>query len=51
MADDNASLPAELEDTGPKKSFWGHLADLRTALIRSAIAVGVALIACLFLDP
>lgn len=51
MADDRASIPAELQDTGPKKSFWGHLADLRTALIRSAIAVGAALILCLFLDP
>jgi len=51
VADDRASIPAELQDTGPKKSFWGHLADLRTALIRSAIAVGTALILCLFLDP
>ena len=51
MADERPSIPAELEDTGPKKSFWGHLADLRTALIRSAIAVGAALLLCLFLDP
>ncbi len=51
MADEKPSIPAELEDTGPKKSFWGHLADLRTALIRSAIAVGAALLLCLFLDP
>jgi sec-independent protein translocase protein TatC len=51
VADEKPSIPAELEDTGPKKSFWGHLADLRTALIRSAIAVGAALLLCLFLDP
>jgi sec-independent protein translocase protein TatC len=51
VADEKPSIPAELEDTGPKKSFWGHLADLRTALIRSAIAVGAALLVCLFLDP
>ena len=51
MADERPSIPAELEDTGPKKSFWGHLADLRTALIRSAVAVGAALLLCLFLDP
>jgi sec-independent protein translocase protein TatC len=51
VAEERPSIPAELEDTGPKKSFWGHLADLRTALIRSAIAVGAALLLCLFLDP
>ena len=33
---------------GERKSFWDHLNDLRTALLRSAIAVGLALIGCLF---
>jgi sec-independent protein translocase protein TatC len=41
----------ELEDRGPKKSFWGHLADLRSALIRSVIAIGASLIICLFASP
>lgn len=50
MADDTPK-PLELEDTGPRKSFWGHLADLRTALIRSMIAIGISLIVCLFLSP
>lgn len=34
----------------PKKSFWAHVQDLRTAVMRSAIAVGVALVVCLLLD-
>lgn len=33
------------------KSFWGHLEDLRKVLLRSFIAIGVALIICLtFVD-
>ena len=32
MADEIQAGTAEVEDTGPKKSFWGHLGDLRTAL-------------------
>ena len=51
MAEHLPSIPAETEDTGPKKSFWGHLNDLRAALIRSVTAIGIALIACLFLSP
>lgn len=35
------------EEPGLKKSFWDHLRDLRSALLRSSIAVGIALIACL----
>ena len=34
----------EEEDTGSRKSFWEHVQDLRTALIRSAIAIGLAVI-------
>lgn len=41
---------AEEGGGGAKKSFWEHLQDLRTALIRSAIAIGVALVICLLLD-
>jgi sec-independent protein translocase protein TatC len=36
----------EGDDAGAKKSFWDHLRDLRTALLRSAIAIGLALIVC-----
>jgi sec-independent protein translocase protein TatC len=42
--------PASATDEigGERKSFWDHLRDLRTALLRSAIAIGAALIVCLF---
>jgi sec-independent protein translocase protein TatC len=51
VAEDPVISPNDTEDIGPKKSFWGHLNDLRTALIRSVIAIGVAVGACLFLSP
>ncbi len=51
MAEDAHAIAAETDDIGPKKSFWGHLSDLRGALIKSVIAIGIALIACLFLSP
>jgi len=47
MADTTVELEPD-EEPGVRKSFWGHLADLRTAIIRSAIALGVALLACMF---
>ncbi len=50
MAEYTPGIPAEAEDTGPKKSFWGHLTDLRAALIRSVVAIGIALVLCLFLS-
>ncbi len=34
-------------DATAKKSFWGHLEDLRKAIIRAGIAVGLALLICL----
>lgn len=34
-------------DGGPRKSFWQHLDDMRQALLRSAMAVGLALVLCL----
>lgn len=37
------------EEAGPKKTFWEHLGDLRTALLRSSVVVGIMLIACLLL--
>ena len=45
------TTPGEADDVGPKKSFWGHLGDLRAALVRSVIAIGAALILCLFGSP
>ncbi len=41
----------EEEDSGSRKSFWEHVQDLRTAVIRSAIAIGVAIMICLLLTP
>ncbi len=35
------------ESGGPRQSFWAHLEDLRKALIRSCIAIGLALVLCL----
>ncbi|HVU16183.1 MAG TPA: twin-arginine translocase subunit TatC [Candidatus Didemnitutus sp.] len=35
------------DDKSMRKSFWGHLEDLRTALIRCAWVVGIALVVCL----
>ena len=37
------------DEHGPRKSFWDHLRDLRTALLRSAIAIGLALVICLLI--
>ncbi len=42
-----ATYVPEPEEGGPKKSFWDHLRDLRSALLRSAVAIGLALILCL----
>jgi sec-independent protein translocase protein TatC len=50
MSESEEFLPEE-ESPGPKKSFWAHLNDLRTALLRSAIAIGLALVVCLLLSP
>jgi sec-independent protein translocase protein TatC len=40
----------EDDGLGPKKTFWEHLEDLRKVLIRSAIAIVIALVVCLLLD-
>jgi len=49
MAPAESSEPVEVVDDAKaaRKSFWGHLEDLRTALIRCAWAVGLALVVCL----
>jgi len=46
MAETDTPIPPASE-AGATKSFWEHLQDLRTALVRSAIAIGVALVLCL----
>jgi sec-independent protein translocase protein TatC len=38
-------------DGGPKKSFWEHLQDLRSALVKSAMAIVIALSVCLLFSP
>ena len=48
MSDLPEFLP-EAPESGTRKSFWGHLRDLRTALVRSAIAIGLALVVCLLI--
>ena len=48
MAEDPEFDP---EDSGARKSFWEHVQDLRTALIRSVIALGVAVMICLLITP
>ena len=45
MSDVTELEPAE--EGGPRQSFWGHLEDLRKALIRSCIAIGIALVICM----
>ena len=50
MPEDAPEFAAEEEDIGPRKSFWEHVKDLRTALIRSAVAIGLALMVCLLFD-
>jgi len=42
MSESEPEFSAESEDSGARKTFWEHLGDLRKALIRSAIAIGVA---------
>ncbi len=49
MSESDAFSP-EPEEGAPKKNFWAHVQDLRTAVMRSAIAVGIALVVCLLLD-
>jgi sec-independent protein translocase protein TatC len=50
MPTDTNETPASdtPEPSAAVKSFWGHLEDLRKALIRSSIAIGIALVLCIF---
>jgi len=48
MADDyEAERPEEEQEGGPIKTFLEHLEDLRWVLIKSAVALGVAMLLCL----
>jgi sec-independent protein translocase protein TatC len=48
MADDfEAERPNEEQEGGPVKSFLEHLEDLRWVLIKSAVALAVAMLVCL----
>ena len=40
-------MDTDTTDTSSRKSFWAHFEDLRKAIIRSAIAVGITLMLCL----
>lgn len=40
-------LPEQDSGGGPRQSFWAHLEELRKAIIRSCIAIGLALVVCL----
>jgi sec-independent protein translocase protein TatC len=50
MIDAEPEFLPEDGDPGARKSFWAHLQDLRSAVVRSAIAVGLALMVCLLFD-
>lgn len=41
--------PEELPDDsgGPRQSFWSHLEELRKAIVRSLIAIGIAVVLCM----
>lgn len=47
MADAVIDLESD-QEPGPKKSFWDHIAELRSAVIRAAIALGLAMLLCMF---
>lgn len=47
MSSDSSSDEPLADHSDSRKSFWDHLKDLRTALVRSAIAIAIALVVCL----
>ena len=50
MASTEPEFAPEGEEGGVRKSFMGHLQDLRGVLFRSTMAIGLAVIICLCLD-
>jgi sec-independent protein translocase protein TatC len=51
MSEADPGFAEEGSECGPKKSFWEHLKDLRGVLVKSAIAIGAALLLCLTFAP
>ncbi len=47
MADDSEPLRTDEPEGGPVKSFLDHLEDLRWVLMKSAVALGLAMLICL----
>jgi sec-independent protein translocase protein TatC len=47
MADDHDSEPSDLQEGGPVKSFLEHLEDFRWVLVKSSVALAVAMLLCL----
>src|SRR5277367_5521558 len=47
MADDHESEPSNLQEGGPVKSFLEHLEDFRWVLVKSSVALAVAMLLCL----
>lgn len=47
MSDPTPELVNADEEPGMKKSFWAHLEDLRQALIKACVAIGITLVLCL----
>src|SRR5581483_12380426 len=45
--DDEAERPDEEQEGGPIKSFLEHLEDLRWVLIKSSVALTIAMVVCL----
>jgi sec-independent protein translocase protein TatC len=50
MSTNDPEFAPDQEEGGPRKSFWEHVQDLRTAVIRSATAIGIAVMVCLLFD-
>ncbi len=48
MAGDHETDPSEEAEGGPVKSFLEHLEDFRWVLIKSLVALGLAMLVCLF---
>lgn len=44
---DATELEPTGDDGGPRQSFWSHLEELRKAIIRSCVAIGIALVLCM----
>ena len=48
MADPTEESPDDLDEGGPVKSFLDHLEDLRWLLVKSALALFIGMVVCLY---